>query len=132
MNIAGIGTEIVECLRVAQMIERHGEQFLHRVFTPAEIEFCRARSASTQHFAACWAAKEAVLKSLGAAWSRGINFRDIEIRQGMGRPPRVALAGGARDACEQARIGEVHLSLAFCRTHATAYALSTRAENGSE
>ena len=66
-----IGTDIVECLRIAQMIERHGELFLTRVFTPREIEYCSSRKAATQHYAGRWAAKEAILKALGTGWSRG-------------------------------------------------------------
>ena len=63
MAVLGIGTDIVECLRIAQMIERHGELFLNRVFTPREIEYCSARKAATQHYAGRWAAKEAILKA---------------------------------------------------------------------
>jgi holo-[acyl-carrier protein] synthase len=59
MNVVGIGTDIVECLRIAQMIERHGELFLRRVYTTREIEYCSARKAATQHYAGRWAAKEA-------------------------------------------------------------------------
>ena len=50
MNVIGIGTDIVETLRIAQMIERHGELFLHRVYTLREIEYCSARKAATQHY----------------------------------------------------------------------------------
>ena len=51
MNILGIGTDVVEVLRIAQMIERHGELFITRVYTPFEINYCNARKAATQHFA---------------------------------------------------------------------------------
>ena len=64
MEILGLGTDIVECLRIAQMIERHGELFLTRVYTPLEIQYCSARKAATQHYAGRWAAKEAVLKAI--------------------------------------------------------------------
>ena len=69
MNVIGIGTDIVETLRIAQMIERHGELFINRVYTPHEIHYCSARKASTQHYAGRWAAKEAVLKALGTPTS---------------------------------------------------------------
>ena len=46
MMVLGIGTDIIECLRIAQMIERHGEQFINRVFTDYEVEYCRARKAA--------------------------------------------------------------------------------------
>ena len=69
MSVIGIGTDIVECLRIAQMIERHGELFLGRVFTSLEIEYCSSRKTATQHYAGRWAAKEAVLKAMGTGWS---------------------------------------------------------------
>src|SRR4029077_870002 len=72
MQILGTGTDIVECLRIARMIDRHGELFISRVYTDAEIEYCSTRKAATQHYAGRWAAKEAVLKALGTGWRRGL------------------------------------------------------------
>ena len=63
-QVLGIGTDIIECLRIAQMIERHGELFINRVYTPQEIQYCQSRKMATQHFAGRWAAKEAILKAL--------------------------------------------------------------------
>ncbi len=93
MSVIGVGTDIVEVLRIAQMIERHGELFLNRVFTPREIEYCSARRAATQHYAGRWAAKEAILKALGTGWARGIQWRDMEIRNDGAGKPSVALGG---------------------------------------
>ena len=124
MSVVGIGTDIVECLRIAQMIERHGELFLSRVFTPQEIEYCSARKAATQHYAGRWAAKEAVLKAMGTGWARGISWQDIEVRSQFNGRPTIALGGGAREVCEQLNIQEMLISISHCRTHATAYALA--------
>lgn len=124
MQIYGIGTDIVECLRIAQMIERHGELFIGRVYTQHEIDYCSKRRAATQHYAGRWAAKEAVLKALGTGWVRGISWRDVEVRNEPGGKPTIALAGGARDRCEEAGITEMQISISHCRSHATAYALA--------
>jgi len=124
MNVLGVGTDIIECLRIAQMIERHGELFLTRVYTPLEIEYCSARKASTQHYAGRFAAKEAVLKALGTGWTRGLHWRDIEVQNELGGKPNVKLGGGARDLCEKLGISEILISISHCRTHATAYALA--------
>ena len=124
MQIHGIGTDIVDCLRIAQMIERHGELFVGRVYTEHEIDYCSARAAATQHYAGRWAAKEAVMKALGTTWRRGIGWRDIEIRSQRGSLPAVALHGAARDVVSRARIRRIHLSISHCRTHATAYAMA--------
>lgn len=124
MNIIGIGSNIVECLRIAQLIERHGEIFLSRVFTPHEIEYCSSRAMATQHYSGRWAAKEAVLKALGTGWSRGIGWRDIEVHNEVGGRPSILLAGGAREVCERLEVARVMISISHCRTHATAYALA--------
>ena len=78
-NLISIGTDIIECVRIAQMIEKHGEVFLQRVFTQKEIQYCSSRKAATQHYAGRWAAKEAVLKVLGTGWAKGIQWTDVEI-----------------------------------------------------
>jgi holo-[acyl-carrier protein] synthase len=124
MNIIGIGTDIVECLRIAQMIEQHAEQFLQRVYTPHEIEYCSSRKAATQHYAGRWAAKEAVLKAMGTGWARGIRWQDIEIHNEPGGKPLIRLGGVARDICGQLGVSEMHISISHCRSHATAYALA--------
>jgi holo-[acyl-carrier protein] synthase len=124
MNVIGIGTDIIETLRIAQMIERHGELFLRRVYTPLEIEYCSARKAATQHYAGRWAAKEAVLKALGTGWSRGIHWRDIEVRNELGGRPHIELEGGALEVSRRLGIDEMLISISHCRSHATAYALA--------
>ena len=83
MNVLGVGTDITECLRIGKMIERHGELFVQRVYTPKEIEYCRGRKMAIQHFAGRWAAKEAILKALGTGWRQGISWRDIEVINGV-------------------------------------------------
>jgi holo-[acyl-carrier protein] synthase len=123
-HIIGIGTDIIECLRIAQMIERHGELFINRVYTQHEIQYCQSRKLATQHYAGRWAAKEAILKALGTGWRRGISWRDIEVRNEPGGRPTVAMRGGARDVVERLGITEMLISISHCRSHATAYALA--------
>jgi len=124
MNVLGVGTDITECLRIAQMIERHGELFVGRVYTQVEIDYCRSRRMATQHFAGRWAAKEAVLKALGTGWRRGISWRDIEVRNGPGGRPQAFLQGGAREVAEKLGIRSILVSISHCRSHATAYAVA--------
>jgi holo-[acyl-carrier protein] synthase len=126
MEIVGIGTEIVECLRVGRMIEQHGEVFLCRVYTGREIRDCQARKRATEHFAARWAAKEAVLKSLGTAWRRSLAWTDIEVLSALTGRYTVVLIGSAREMAREAGVSDVLLTLAHCRAYATAYALAIR------
>ena len=129
MNVVGIGTDIVECLRIAQMIERHGELFIARVYTEHEIEYCSARKAATQHYAGRWAAKEAVLKALGTGWVRGISWRDVEVRNERGGQPTIALDGGAQQIAKQLGLDHVLISISHCRSHATACAVAIGADD---
>ena len=126
MDIIGIGTEIVECLRVGRMIEQHGEQFLGRVYTEREIRFCQGRRRSTEHFAAHWAAKEAVLKALHTPWRRGMEWTDIEIQQELGFSPEVLFHGATAELTGSLRLGRVMLSMSHCRAYAMASAIAVK------
>ncbi len=121
-TIISIGTDIIECARIAQMIERHGELFLHRVFTVREIIYCSARRSCNQHYAGRWAAKEAVLKVLGTGWSKGIRWTDVEVQNATGGCPTVILHNRAAEIAKQQSIATVMLSISHCRSHAVAYA----------
>lgn len=123
-SIYGIGTDIIECVRIAQMIEKHGEVFLTRVYTSEEIAYCSARKAANQHYAGRWAAKEAVLKAIGTGWSRGINWTDVEVVNAPGGKPSIVLDGKARELCEEHSIAEVLISISHCRNYAIAYAMA--------
>jgi holo-[acyl-carrier protein] synthase len=126
MEIVGIGTDIVECLRVGRMIQEHGEQFLTRVYTERELRDCQARKRATEHFAARWAAKEAILKCLGTGWRRGMDWTDMEVRFDDTGKPQVLLAGSVKDIALGLRVSDIYITLAHCRAYATAYALAVR------
>jgi holo-[acyl-carrier protein] synthase len=126
MEILGIGTDIVECLRVGRMIERHGELFLARIYTEREVRFCQSRKRTTEHFAARWAAKEAVLKALDQPWRRGVELSEIEVVQEAGVSPEVVLYGATKEHARGLRVGKVLLSMGHCRAYATAHAIAVR------
>lgn len=124
MRIIGVGTDITECLRIARMIDRHGEVFLQRVYTPAEIAYCQNRKQATQHFTGRWAAKEAVLKALGTGWIRGISWLDMEVVNRPGGQPEVVLKDGAKRVADQLGVEKIQISISHCRTHAVAFAVA--------
>lgn len=124
-QVIGIGTDIVECLRIANMIEKHEDVFINRVYTTGEIEYCSGRKAATQHFAGRWAAKEAILKAIGTGWAKGIQWTDIEICNQMGGKPVVKLAGAASEVAANRGIEEILISISHCRLFATAFATAT-------
>src|SRR5262245_6772977 len=126
MEIIGMGSDIVECLRIGRMIEQHGEVFLNRVYTPREIRYCQARKHSTEHFAGRWAAKEAILKCLGTGWRRGLCWTDLEVRNDPGGQPRVHMCGAAKEQALRRRISDILLTISHGRAYATAYAIAVR------
>jgi holo-[acyl-carrier protein] synthase len=124
MDIVGIGTDIVECVRIGRMIEKHGELFLERVFTSREIRYCQGRKHATEHFAGRWAAKEAILKCLGTGWRKGICWTDMEVRNDFQGAPHVFLCGAAKERAQQLDATDIWLTISHCRSFATAYALA--------
>src|SRR5437588_2169396 len=100
--VVGLGTDITEVPRVARSIERFGDRFLERVYTPGEITYCLARKKSAaQSFAARFAAKEAGAKALGTGISRGVTWKEIEIVRAPGQAPQLRLTGRAAVRAEQ-------------------------------
>ncbi|MDR1963930.1 MAG: holo-ACP synthase [Planctomycetaceae bacterium] len=122
MNIIGIGTDIIECERIERMIQRHGSHFTDRVFTACEIRYCTDRKSSDQHFAGRWAAKEAVLKSLGTGWISGIAWTDVEVVNEPSGAPRIHLHSGAAKIAGEKRIAHIQISISHCKSHAIAFA----------
>ena len=121
-NLISIGTDIIECVRIAQMIEKHGEVFLQRVFTQKEILYCSSRKAATQHYAGRWAAKEAVLKVLGTGWAKGIQWTDVEVVNEVSGAPVIHITGKAADIARELGILEIKITISHCRAYATAFA----------
>ena len=125
MGIVGVGSQILEVARVRHLLDRHADAFLARVFTAAEQAHCGGRVHAAEHYAAVWAAKEATLRSLGLAWHRGLPWTDIAVEFGAGRPT-LTLAGAVAASAAESRVTAWHLTLAHCRSHATATVIATR------
>jgi holo-[acyl-carrier protein] synthase len=123
-RIIGIGTDIVEIVRIGRMVERHGELFLQRVYTEGEIRYCQRRKECYPHFAGRWAAKEAVMKTLGTGWTRGVGWQDIEVQSAKSGQPSIVVHGGARDFANQLGIDEILITISHCRAYATATAIA--------
>lgn len=124
--IVGLGTDIIEILRIGEMIERHGELFLQRVYTEQEIRYCQRRKEAIQHYAGRWAAKEAVMKTLGTGFVKGIRWKDIEVVSRRSGAPVIQLAGGALEKSKALGIDQVLITISHCRTYATATAIAVQ------
>lgn len=113
--ILGVGFDLVDIARVAALLEGKGERAVARLFSPAEAEYARARAEPARHFAARFAAKEAVYKALaGSEDARGIGWRDTEVVVEWDGRPRAVLHGRAAERAAALGVVRVHLSL----THA--------------
>jgi holo-[acyl-carrier protein] synthase len=115
-----VGTDLIEIARVRRALERY-PGFRERCFTDAERAYCDSRPNPPQHYAARFAAKEAVGKALGFGVARAFAWRDVEIA---GRPkPAVRLSGRVRAWAERAGAGAIDLSMSHSRELATAVAV---------
>jgi holo-[acyl-carrier protein] synthase len=97
VNVRGIGVDLVRIPRMRDVIVRWDDRFLRRVFTDAEIAYCRARRDPVPHFAARFAAKEAALKALGTGLRLGVRWRELEVRRERGQAPTLVLSGRSRE-----------------------------------
>jgi holo-[acyl-carrier protein] synthase len=118
--IVGLGVDIAEVGRVKAAIERHGEVFLRRVYTPREREYCERFKNKFERYAGRFAAKEAAMKALGTGWSRGVRWVDVEVVREKGGRPTIALAGEAKSIAE--RLGVKHIVMSITHTEAQALA----------
>ncbi|MFM2297943.1 MAG: holo-ACP synthase [Verrucomicrobiota bacterium] len=122
-NIYGIGIDIVEVERLAASIEQFGERFLQRIFTSQETTYCRDKSAPAIHFAARFAAKEAVAKALGTGIGEVVAWTDIEVVRDVKGKPAIQLSDAARRYCDQQHIIDIQISLTHTANYAAANAL---------
>lgn len=119
MDIIGFATEIVETARLGALIQRHGETFLRRTFTANEIAVCSRRSQAMQHYAARWAVKQALLRSLHLQFASHMQWTQIEVRGSIKRGMRLALRGPFKKTCAELRVTQILVTAAFCRPVAT-------------
>lgn len=118
--IVGTGIDIAEVPRMAAAIQRFGERFLRRVFTPGEIRYCDAKANRIERYATRFAAKEAALKAIGTGWKNGVAWTDIEVRREPGGRPSIAFTGKAAEFA--ARLGAKRVSLSLSHTKEQAIA----------
>ena len=118
--IVGVGVDMVEIGRMANVIRRQGDNFLRRVYTPSEQEFCRQRKNPVPHYAARFAAKEALFKALGTGWAKGVTWQDVEVQRGDPEPPVLVLSGEAEKRCRAIGGTAVHVSLSHSEHWAVA------------
>lgn len=124
MRVFGIGIDVVEVARIASAIERHGEPFLTKIFTPAERAYCESRKESAMHYAARFAAKEAVAKAFGTGIGGNAGLHDLEVVHDDKGAPKIRLSGAAEAFASQHGITGIQISLTHARDYAAANAIA--------
>lgn len=118
--IIGIGVDIVDLDRIRDLVERHGQRFLNRIYTSGEIAYCTSRKRSNQHFAARFAAKEAAFKAFGTGLREGVVWKDVEVVNDSSGRPRIRLSGPSAERARDMGISEMLVTLSHCECHAVA------------
>jgi holo-[acyl-carrier protein] synthase len=122
-RIVGLGTDLCEVDRIQQSLDRFGERFRNRVFTPGEIAYAEAKANKAERYAARFAAKEAGMKAIGTGWGHGVTWHDFEVTNEPGGKPALRLQGEAAAFAERLGARRVHLSLTHTKGLAMAVVL---------
>ena len=120
MSVLGVGVDIVETARIDRSLERFGDRFLQRVFTAGEIEYCQSMKFPARHFAARFAAKEAVSKAFSTGIGKSMGWRDVDVHRQESGQPFVVLEGGAKIMAGERGVARVWISLSHTEHHAVA------------
>jgi holo-[acyl-carrier protein] synthase len=121
--VIGMGTDLIETRRVQESMDRFGERFLERIFTTGEIAYCMRKKNAAESFAARFAAKEAGAKALGTGISRGVSWKEFEVKREASGKPTLSLSGRAAELAGAMGIRRVELSLTHSRELAMAVVL---------
>ncbi|NUN08563.1 MAG: holo-ACP synthase [Ignavibacteriaceae bacterium] len=120
--IFGLGIDIIEIERIRQSIEKFGDKFLEKVFTEGEITYCKSKADQYQHFAARFAAKEAVSKSLSDLWKSEYGWKHIEIINNEKGKPEAVLTGALGENAYQNL--DIHISISHSHNYACCVAIT--------
>ena len=114
MEIVAHGIDLVDCPRIEEMITRHGQRFLDRVFTAAEQAYADSSKDRAEILAGRFAAKEAILKLIGTGWRGKIAWTDIEVVNNDVGQPEVGLDGEVKKIADE--LGIKHVSVSITHT----------------
>ena len=125
--ILGVGSDLIDVRRIERTIERHGERFLDRIFTPLERAKAEGRTRRVETYAKRFAAKEACAKALGTGLRGGVFWRDMGVVNLRSGQPTMALTGGAHarllEIMPPGHRPAIHLSLTDDHPYAQAFVI---------
>jgi holo-[acyl-carrier protein] synthase len=132
MGIIAHGIDLVDFPRIEDMVKRHGERFLDRVFTAAEQKYAKANKNDIEKLAGRFAAKEAVMKLVGTGWRGKIAWTDIEVVNNKAGQPHVRLSGEVRKIANKMGITAISVSITHTANFAIASAVALAESDGRE
>lgn len=118
--ILGLGNDIISVKRVGQAIDRYGNRFLMRLFTPFEQAYCMRYKDPVKHYAGRFAGKEAIVKALGIGFTKGVSWLDIEIQNNGSGQPYVICSPTLSSLFDNPSI---LISISHCEEYASAVAI---------
>jgi holo-[acyl-carrier protein] synthase len=118
--LLGLGNDIIEVARLEQELGHGPGSLRDELFTPSEIAYCEGMRHPARHFAARFAAKEALFKALGTGWRGGLAWREVEVRRTELGKPEIVLTGQTKELAEELRVTKVLVSLSHTKTLAAA------------
>jgi len=118
--ILGTGIDITETTRIGQALERHGDRFSRKIFTPGEIAYCEQFKNRAERYAARFAAKEAAFKALGTGWGNGFRWLDVEVLNLPSGKPELRLAGRAERVARELGVRRMAVSLSHSNDYVVA------------
>ncbi|MGB6219645.1 holo-ACP synthase [Haloferula sp.] len=127
MQLFGIGIDVVEVERIESSMSEFGDRFAEKVFTQSEREYCDSQRKSGLHYAARFAAKEAISKAFGTGIGKDLGWLDMEIVRKESGEPQLVLSGAGKAFAEKNGIVEVKISLTHARHYAAANAVAMMA-----
>lgn len=122
MATAGVGVDMLEISRMERVLAR-SPRFAEKVFTDEERAYCDAAARPAEHYAARWAAREAVVKALGTGFSGGVGLRDVSVGRDESGRPRAILSGRVAELVAERGVREVALSISHTHDVAVANAI---------
>ena len=109
--IVGTGIDLAEVPRIRASIERFGNRFIQRIYTPLEIAYVERKANRYERYAARFAAKEAGMKAIGTGWRRGVRWQDFEVANLPSGKPTLRFHGVAAEVARKLGVRNVALSL---------------------
>lgn len=125
-TLIGLGCDLIEVERIQAILAKHGERFLKRIFTEEEQAYCNTLKYSHKHYAARWAAKEAVSKCFTTGIGEHLDWTSISVYHGARKEPLVRLDAKATALLQAVGATHVWLTLSHTESHAMAVAALVR------